>query len=125
MAKFEYNEMILLWFLMQSEFYFEWDNGNSEKSKSKHGITCEEIESVFRLNPKQIRVLGHQVSPVYESTEERYGLFGKTETGKSLFICVTLREDKTKIRVISAREVNKKEQIFYNNLLLIDLESDE
>ncbi|MBX9839195.1 MAG: BrnT family toxin [Silvanigrellaceae bacterium] len=125
MAKFEYNELILLWFLTQNEFYFEWDDGNSEKSKAKHGITCEEIESVFRLNPKQIRVLGNQVSPVYDSTEERYGLFGKTETGKSLFICVTLREDKTKIRVISAREVNKKEQISYDNLLLIDLESEE
>ena len=90
MAKFEFNELILLWILTQNEFYFEWDKGNSEKSKARHGITCEEIESAFTVYSKDIIVLGHQVSPCYDSNEERYGLFGKTYTEKSLFICMTL-----------------------------------
>ena len=115
MAKFEFNVWIFKWLLEQSEFKFEWDDGNKTKSLLKHAIKCNEAESVFIYNPDLIRVLGIQVSPSYESDEPRYGIFGESSTNKKVFICFTLKEN-DKIRIISIREINKKEREIYERL---------
>lgn len=111
MAKFQFIEWLIEWFEQQQSFSFEWDQGNSLKSLRKHRITCEETESVF-FQTEMIRVLGEQISP--KTDEPRFGLFGLTITGKSVFICFTLRG--SGIRIISARELNKKERVLYAEL---------
>ncbi len=59
MAKFRFIEWLIDWFWEQDVFTFEWDEGNRTKSLEKHGITCEEAESVFD-QLETIRALGEQ-----------------------------------------------------------------
>lgn len=85
---------------------FEWDEGNKNKNWRKHRVTDNETQEPFFDTLKQvfkdIKHSGHEV---------RYGLFGKTKKGKLLFIAFTIRENK--IRIISARLVNRKEVLIY------------
>ena len=111
MAKFKFIEWLADWIENQTEFAFEWDSGNISKNLDKHGVTCEEAESVF-WQTEAIRVLGEQVSP--KTSEPRFGLFGIAITGRSVFVCFTLRG--SGIRVISVRELNKKEIAIYEIL---------
>ncbi len=112
MAKFEFNEWIILWLLEQNNFTFQWDDGNRTKNQDKHDITCEEAESVFK-NISKIRVLGLQTSPI--ANETRYGAFGTTDTNKSVLVCFTVKEG-VLIRVISIRILYRKEIGAYEKL---------
>lgn len=111
MAKFKFAPWLIEWLEVQKIFSFEWDEGNSTKSLFKHGISIDETESVF-FQPEAIRVLGEQVNP--PADEPRYGIFGMTIKGKSVFICFTLRG--SGLRVISVRELNRKEKAIYDEL---------
>lgn len=112
MAKFEFNEWIVAWLLSQNFFKFQWDVGNSTKNQDKHGITCEEAESVFN-NIHALKALGTQISPVVNET--RYGAFGMTDEGKPIFICFTIKEN-TFVRIISIRKLNRKEVSIYEEI---------
>ncbi len=112
MAKFRFVAWLIDWLESQQGFSFDWDDGNSSKSLVKHGVSCEEVESVF-YQPETIRVLGEQITP--KANEPRYGLFGMTIKGKFVFVCFTLRG--SGMRIISARELNRKERIAYEELL--------
>lgn len=85
---------------------FEWDTGNRGKNFKKHGITDGEIEETFFDIERKILK-----DTVHSDTEERHILIGKTKQGKTLFTAFTLRRNK--IRVISSRPLNKKEQKLY------------
>ncbi len=112
MAKFQFIEWLIEWFeQLNDQIIFDWDAGNSTKNITKHGVSCEEAESVFMLRNK-VRVLGQQISP--EVNEPRYGLFGATEGKRLVFVCFTIREKH--IRVISIRELNRKEAVIYEKL---------
>lgn len=84
---------------------FEWDDGNSDKPK-KHGLTLEETEEAFFDENKIIFT-----DWKHSKTEKRITLLGKTKTGKLLNITYTVRD--SKIRVITARPINKKEVKLY------------
>lgn len=85
---------------------FEWDKGNSNKNLKKHGVADGECEEIFFDPRKRI------AKDLKHSTQEnRFILLGKTKLGRLLFIVFTIRNDK--IRIISARDVNKKEQHLY------------
>jgi hypothetical protein len=45
--------------------------------------------------------------------EIRFHALGKTDEGRSLHITFTLRNEGEKIRVISARDMHKKERVIY------------
>jgi len=111
MAKFEFIEWLIEWLEQQHSFVFEWDDGNSTKSLLKHAITIDEAESVF-MQPEAIVVLGQQISP--QINEPRFGLFGLTLSGKRVFVCFTIRA--TGIRVISVRQLNRRESETYDKL---------
>lgn len=85
---------------------FEWDRGNKGKNFLKHGVSNEECEEVF-FDSKQRLVK----DILHSGQETRYILLGQTERGRLLFIAFTIRIDK--IRVISARDLNKKERRLY------------
>ena len=111
MAKFRFIQWLVEWLLSQDFFQFVWDAGNQSKSFVKHKVTNQEIEQVFELSDS-IRALGEQVSP--EVGEPRFGMLGITKQGRHLFVCFTLRA--TGLRIISAREMNRKERKLYGEL---------
>lgn len=85
---------------------FIWDKGNIDKNLTKHGITNTECEEVFFDDKK---VIFKDV--LHSGKELRFIILGKTKFGRLLFIVFTLR--KNKIRIISARDINKKEIKLY------------
>ena len=85
---------------------FQWDKGNKGKNYLKHKVTDEECEEAFfDQNKKILKDLLHS------NNEERYILLGQTKEKRFLFIIFTVRSGK--IRVISARDLNKKEKKLY------------
>jgi uncharacterized protein len=85
---------------------FEWDEGNSDKSRRKHRVTIEECEQVFANTP-----ILFLEDVKHSQDEERFIAMGKTDKGKKLFIVFTPRHGK--VRVISGRPMDKKERTFY------------
>ncbi|OGV63031.1 MAG: hypothetical protein A2283_14915 [Lentisphaerae bacterium RIFOXYA12_FULL_48_11] len=91
-----------------SEFHgFEWDNGNLDKNL-KHSVRNSECEQVFFNEPLVILD-----DPKHSIVVDRYAAFGKTDDERLLTVVFTMRG--TKVRVISARYMNKKERQFYEN----------
>jgi uncharacterized protein len=85
---------------------FQWDNGNSDKNLVKHNVKNWECEQVFFNRP--LLVLD---DPKHSVSEKRWAAFGKTDTDRFLVIIFTERNNL--IRIISARDMNKKERKFY------------
>ncbi len=85
---------------------FQWDDGNRDKSRLKHGVLPKDAEECFFNDPVITVDTKH-------STEEevRYALLGETDEGKRLFIAFTMR-DKL-VRVVSARPMHRKERQYY------------
>ena len=92
--------------IFKEESEFEWDKGNIEKNK-KHNVEDREAEETF-FDENKVKF-----SDIIHSTgqEERLRIIGKTKKGRLLFIVFTKRENK--IRIISARDVNRKEVPLY------------
>ena len=85
---------------------FEWDHGNKNKNYKKHGVTDQECEEAFFDPHKRI------LKDVFHShDEQRYILLGETKKERRLFIVFTMRSGR--VRVISARDLNKKERKLY------------
>ncbi len=85
---------------------FEWDEGNITKNWESHGVTHIECEEVFFNVPLVINV-----DEPHSIAETRYYVLGKTNSRRLLFLVFTIRNDK--IRVISARDMNRKERKIY------------
>ncbi len=85
---------------------FEWNAGNRDTSWEKHQVTTGECEEVFFNEPYLVSEdAGHSES------EQRYYLLGITNAVRRLFVVFTIRQKK--IRVISARDMNRKERAIY------------
>lgn len=84
---------------------FEWDGENSGKL-GKHKVSSEEAEEAFFDIRRKI-----YKDIVHSHNEARYLLIGKTQNKKLLFIVFTQRNKK--IRIISARKINTKEEYLY------------
>ncbi len=85
---------------------FEWDTGNSDKNRLKHKVDAKEAEEVF-FNKPFLTVPDQK----HSVTEMRFQALGKTNSNRKLFVSYTIRNNK--IRVISIRDMNKKEQSIY------------
>lgn len=86
---------------------FEWDKGNTNKNKDKHGVEKNESEEIFFNQPLII------FDDEEHSTEKekRYGALGITNDKRRLAIYFTIRNNK--IRIISARDQGKKDKGIY------------
>lgn len=89
---------------------FDWDEGNARKSREKHHVSQAESEQVF-FNEPLLLLLDEK----HASKEVRYHAYGKTDDGRKLHITFTLRDEDTLIRVISARDMHRKEKLIYEN----------
>jgi hypothetical protein len=87
---------------------FDWDEGNARKSEDKHGVTQGEAEQVFLGVPLLI-----VEDERHSEDEPRLHAMGKTESGRLLHVTFTLRSNGSRIRVISARDMNRKERAIY------------
>jgi hypothetical protein len=85
---------------------FDWDAGNVDKNWKKHGVRFTECEEVFSREPV---VVPARERPGFR--EQRFVVLGRTAVGRQLSIAFTLRGDR--IRVISARDMNRKERREY------------
>lgn len=85
---------------------FEWDKGNIDKNWLKHKVTNKETEESFFDSNKII------YKDIFHSKKEaRHILLGKTKSYKLLYTVFTIR--KLKIRIISSRKTDKKEEKLY------------
>lgn len=84
---------------------FQWDKGNIGKNK-KHRVEDSEAEETFWDGQKIILK-----DLLHSQKEKRYIILGKTKDKRLLYIAFTVRG--RKIRIISARDVNKKEAHLY------------
>lgn len=87
-------------------FGFDWDMGNIDKNRLKHHVEAYEAEQVFFNDP--LIVIPDQRHSVSES---RFAGFGKTNDARKLVVIFTQRIKM--VRVISVRDMNKKEREFY------------
>ncbi len=88
---------------------FEWDEGNARKNADKHGVSQAEAERVFFNEP--LLVLPDRKHS--SQNEVRYHALGTTDENRLLHITFTLRASGTLIRVISARDMHRKERFYY------------
>ena len=82
---------------------FEWDEGNLLKNWEKHRVSASECEQIFFNRP-----LVAGADETHSEHEPRYFALGITDAGRRLFTVFTIRQNK--IRVISARNMSRKER---------------
>jgi uncharacterized DUF497 family protein len=83
---------------------FEWNAGNARKNE-KHGVSQSEAEQVF-FDPRLLIV----ADAAHSTHEPRYHALGITLERRHLHIVFTLRANGSLIRVISARDMHRKER---------------
>ena len=85
---------------------FIWDKGNLDKNWRKHKVKTKECEEIFFDENKKIAK-----DKLHSNGEKRLIILGKTKKRRLLYLVFTMRNKK--IRVISARDTNKKERKLY------------
>lgn len=86
---------------------FDWDKGNIDKNLNHH-VQNWECEQVFFNEP--LIILD---DPKHSIAEERNAAFGRADGGRRRVVIFTMRG--SKIRIISARDMNRKERQFYED----------
>lgn len=84
---------------------FEWDKGNINKNE-KHHVQDLEAEEVFFDENKVILK-----DKLHSGEESRFILLGRTK--KHRILCLVFTKRGKKIRIISARDINRKEVQLY------------
>lgn len=87
---------------------FDWDKANIEKNWLSHQVSPFELEQVFFNQPL---LLADDTK--HSKKENRYYALGKTDAGRLLFVVLTVR--RKLIRVISARDMSRKERKVYES----------
>ena len=86
---------------------FDWDAGNTQKN-ARHGVSQAEAEQVFfDVDVLLIPDIKHS------GIEPRFQALGITEDRRTLHVTFTLRAKGTLVRVISARDMSRKERKNY------------
>ena len=94
--------------IIKQSLEFEWDEGNRGKNFQKHKVSDGECEEAFfDPNKKAYK------DAIHSGKEKRYIILGATKADRVLFVIFTIR--KGRIRIISARDLNKKELYLYEN----------
>ncbi len=87
---------------------FEWDADKEDANDRKHGVSFPEAETVF-ADP--LALTGYD--PDHSDVEDRFVTMGSSVEGRLLVVSHTDRGDK--IRIISARQANRKERRDYED----------
>lgn len=92
--------------VLKEPLQFQWNKGNNNKNWKKHSVKNQEAEEAFFDKNKQIFK-----DKLHSEDEERFRIIGKTKKGRLLFVAFTIRGER--IKIISARDINKKEVYLY------------
>jgi uncharacterized protein len=95
---------------------FEWDAGNADKNRLRHGVSRAECEQVFFRRPV-VREDGF-----HSEDEVRFHALGQSAAGRLLFVVYTLRGER--VRVISARDMTPRERKEYERVRAQELAAD-
>lgn len=87
---------------------FDWSGGNAEKNWERHGVSPSESEQVFFNRPLFV-----SDDIAHSEHEKRFYVLGQTDAERELFIAFTMRGKQ--IRVISSRDMNRKERRIYRS----------
>jgi uncharacterized DUF497 family protein len=96
---------------------FDWEGGNAEKNWLRHRVSQSESEQVFFNRP----LVAAEDEP-HSLGEVRHYALGRTDAGRLLFVAYTLRGER--IRIISARDMTRRERKEYEYAQAQDLEAD-
>ena len=80
---------------------FEWDRRKAARNLSKHGLSFDEASTVFA----ELTI----PDPDHSEDEERWITVGQSNRGRLLVVVHT--EDGNTVRIISAREAEKRERV--------------
>ena len=87
---------------------FDWDEYNSYKNWKKYLVTMDECEEIFFNQPL---IVFNDIK--HSKSKKRFYSLGKTDKKRKLFLAFTVR--KNLIRVISSKDMSKKEKNRYEN----------
>lgn len=92
---------------------FDRDAGNARKSVEKHAVSQPEAEQVFFNQPLLILP-----DSLHSQKEPRFHALGQSDSGRWLHITFTVRPRSAPnlIRVISARDMHRKERTVYEQV---------
>ena len=88
---------------------FDWDKTNIEKNWQKHRVNPFECEEAFFNEPLYVFE-----DKKHSEKENRFYALGRTSSNRLLFIVFTIRG--RLIRVISVRNMSRKEREVYKSL---------
>ena len=105
-----------IWARLAGATGFQWDEGNATKNWVRHEVGQGECEQLFFGSP-------FLVAPdlTHSETEPRFYALGQTAAGRRLFLVFTLRD--TLIRIISARDMSRRERKVYADAEASEAES--
>jgi uncharacterized protein len=91
---------------------FDWDDGNAPKVASRHAVDPGECEQAFFVEP-----FAAAFDTKHAAHEPRWRALGRTLAGRRLYLVFTFRgTGGTLIRVIQARDMNRKERDQYEQI---------
>lgn len=90
------------------EIRFLWDKNKAKLNKRKHGISFEEAQTVF-YDENAVEFF----DPDHSEDEDRFLMLGLSERLRVLVVCHCVREENTRIRIISARKATHHEEQNY------------
>jgi uncharacterized DUF497 family protein len=88
-------------------YTFEWDPSKASGNLRKHGVSFDRAAEVF-LDPNALSIFDEE----HSEREERWISLGRDRQGSVLVLIHTFLEvsaDECKIRIISARQANRRE----------------
>ena len=91
---------------------FDWNEANKQKNWLKHKVSIKEVEDIFYDSK---RLLLEDIK--HSEKEKRFILIGKTKKERMLFTVFTTRNEK--IRIISSRDTNRKEENLYEEAVSV------
>lgn len=86
---------------------FDWDDGNAPKVRTRHFVEPGECEQAFLSEPFVV-----VADPQHSQREERWRALGTTSGGRNLYLVFTFRRE-VFIRILAARDMNRKERQLY------------
>jgi uncharacterized protein len=88
---------------------FDWDPHKAARNQQRHGVSFEEAATVFDA------ILGWTFfDPDHAQDEDRFLTIGTSNLGRLLIVSHTEEDDL--IRIISAREVTRRERRDYESI---------
>jgi uncharacterized DUF497 family protein len=85
---------------------FEWNEVKAASNLRKHGVSFDEATTIFG-DPLAITF----DDPAHSTGEDRFLTFGRSSEGRFIVVAHADRDDR--IRLISAREMTRKERSDY------------